>query len=125
MNLDEDYSDMGSSNEKLMLEEFAVSLEFAPLTKAMRISNIPQGTSSDAIKFRFSNRKAGGDKVFDMRLDRDSGVAIVYFEEPSGRPFSVDAYLEFPLEFDFLMFHNSWQNKSEIVLQQFSVRFSP
>ena len=101
VNLDEDYSDIESSNEKLMLEEFAVSLEFAPLTNALRISNIPQGTSSDAIKFRFSNRKTGGSKVCDMKLDRDNGIAIVYFEEPSGIPSSVSAYPEFPLEFAF------------------------
>ena len=101
VNLDEDYSDIESSNEKLMLEEFAVSLEFAPLTNALRISNIPQGTSSDAIKFRFSNRKAGGNKVCDMKLDKDNGIAIVYFEEPSGIPSSLSAYLEFSFEFAF------------------------
>ena len=82
LNLDEDYSD--SKREELELEEFDISLEFAPLTKAVRISNILQGTSSDAIKFRFSNPKTGGSKVANMRFDGDTGVAIIYFEEPSG-----------------------------------------
>ena len=80
LNLDEDYSD--SKTEEL--EGFVVSLEFAPLTKAIRISNIPQGTSSDAIKFKFSNPKTDGSKVVNMRFDGDNGVAIIYFEEPSG-----------------------------------------
>ena len=80
LNLDEDYSD--SKCEEL--EGFVVSLEFAPLTKAVRISSIPQGTSSDAIKFRFSNPKTGGSKVVNMRFDGDNRVAIIYFEKPSG-----------------------------------------
>ena len=67
-----------------MLEGFVVALQFAPVTKAMRISNIPQGTSSDAIKFRFSNPKTGGSEVVNMRFDGNTGVAIIYFEEPSG-----------------------------------------
>ena len=62
-----------------------ISLEFAPLTKGIKISNIPQDSSPDDIKFKFANPKIGGDKVTDMMLDRNNGVASVYFEKSSGR----------------------------------------
>lgn len=62
-----------------------ISLEFAPLTKCIKISNLPQDISSDDIKFKFANPKTGGGKVTDMVLDKNSGVASVYFEKSSGR----------------------------------------
>ena len=85
MSLDEDYSDEKAASEETKLDNSIVSLEFAPLTKGIRVSNISQGTSLDDIKFKFSNRKIGGGKVTDMMLDRNNGVASVYFEESSGR----------------------------------------
>lgn len=91
------------------MEGFVVSLEFAPLTKAIRISNVPQGISSDAIKFKFSNPKAGGNKVANMKLDGDNGVAIIYFEEPSGITYSVVFVPRDLFEFAlFKLFHKSW-----------------
>ena len=104
MNSDEDDLDAQSSSEEL--EGFVLSLEFAPLTKAIRISNIPQATSSDAIKFRFANRKYGGNKVVNMVFDGDKGVAIIYFKEPSGSAAFIPwIFIKFPI---FLLFHKSW-----------------
>ncbi len=85
MSLDEDYSDEKAASEETKLNNSIVSLECAPLTKGIRVSNIPQGTSSDDIKFKFSNRKIGGSKVTDMMVGRNNGVASVYFEDSSGR----------------------------------------
>jgi hypothetical protein len=68
----------------LKLEDFIISLEFAPLTKGVRVSNIPPGTTPDAIKFKFSNPKYDGSKVVEMMLDRNNGLANVYFEKSSG-----------------------------------------
>ena len=67
----------------MKLDGFKISLEFAPLTKGIKISNIPQDTTTDDIKFKFSNKKIGGGKVMDM-LHKKNGVANVYFEKSSG-----------------------------------------
>ena len=67
----------------MKLDGFKISLEFAPLTKGIKISNIPQDTTTDDIKFKFSNKKIGGGKVMDM-LPKKNGVANVYFEKSSG-----------------------------------------
>ena len=67
------------------LDGFMISLEFAPLTTGIKISNIPSGTSPDDIKFKFSNPDIDGDKLTDIMLDRHNGVASVYFEKSSGR----------------------------------------
>ena len=69
----------------MTLDKSIISLEFPLLTKGIKISNIPQDTSPDDIKFRFSNPKIGGGKVTDILLDRNNGVASVYFEKSSGR----------------------------------------
>ncbi|CAB4021318.1 poly [ADP-ribose] polymerase 14-like, partial [Paramuricea clavata] len=79
----EEYSNIESSGEDLKLEGSIISLEFAPLTKGIRVSNIPPGTTPDAIKSKFSNPKYGGSKVVDMMLDRNNGLANVYFEKSS------------------------------------------
>ena len=69
----------------MTLDKSIISLEFPLLTKGIKISNIPQDISPDDIKFRFSNPKLGGGKVTDIMLDRNNGVASVYFEKSSGR----------------------------------------
>ena len=80
-----EFLDLERLCEDLELEEFVVSLEFAPLTKRIKISNIPQYVSYDSIKYKFSNPKTGGGKVKDMMLDTSNGVATVYFAKSSGR----------------------------------------
>ena len=72
-------------NTEMKLDGSIISLEFAPLTKGMKVSNIPPHTSSDDIRFKFANTKIGGGKVRDVMLDRNNGVASVYFEKSSGR----------------------------------------
>ena len=72
-------------NMEKKLDGSIISLEFAPLTKGIKISNIPPDTSSDDIKYKFSNPKIGGGKVTDIMLDKNNGVASVYFEKFSGR----------------------------------------
>ena len=73
-----------SSKEDMQLDGSVISLELAPLARGIRISNIPEGTSSDDIRFKFSNKKIGGSQVKDMVLDRENGVAKVHFENSSG-----------------------------------------
>ena len=67
-----------------------ISLEFAPLTKGIKICNIPQDTSFDAIKYKFSNSKIGGGKVTDIMLDRNNEIANVYFQKTSGRKWLIE-----------------------------------
>lgn len=66
------------------LEESVISLKFAPLTRSIRVTNIPQKTSRDAIKYKFNNPKIGGGKVSDVRMEKNNAVAKVCFEESSG-----------------------------------------
>lgn len=68
----------------MTLDGCAISLECAPLTKGIRISNIPKGTSSDDMKFKFSNPKIGGGHVTDIILNERGTVANIYFEKSSG-----------------------------------------
>ena len=68
----------------MKLDGSVISLELAPLTKGIRISNIPQGTSSDDMRFKFSNPKSGCGQVTNTLLDEKNGVANVYFENCSG-----------------------------------------
>jgi hypothetical protein len=82
--LDEDDSNDESSKKDMKLDGSIISLEVAPLTKGIRVSNIPPGTSSDDIRYEFSNKKIGGGQVTDMMLDKRNGVANVYFEKTSG-----------------------------------------
>ena len=84
LNLDEDFLDVHQSSCE-ELEGFVVSLEFAPLTKGIMISNIPPDTSYDAMRFKFSNPKIGGGKVTQIMLDTSNGMAVIYFEKSSGR----------------------------------------
>ena len=72
------------SSEDMKLDGSVISLEFAPLTKGIRISNIPPETSSDDMRFKFSNKKIGGGPITNMMLDKKNGVANVYFEKSSG-----------------------------------------
>ncbi|CAB3992453.1 poly [ADP-ribose] polymerase 14-like isoform X2 [Paramuricea clavata] len=81
--IDKDYSKKERSNKSMKLDGSIISLEFAPLTKGIRISNIPRGTRLDYIRFIFSNTRIGGGPVTDMMLDRRNGVANVYFEKMS------------------------------------------
>ena len=83
LDADEDNSEKECPGMKL--DGSIISLEFAPLTNGIKISNIPQDTNSDDIKFKFLNPKIGGGKVTDMMFDRSNGVAIVYFDKSSGR----------------------------------------
>ena len=62
-----------------------VTLEFARLTKGIKISNIPPETTSDDVRYKFSNKRIGGGQVRDMTFDKNNGVANVYFEESSGK----------------------------------------
>ncbi|CAB4032730.1 poly [ADP-ribose] polymerase 14-like, partial [Paramuricea clavata] len=75
--------DEDDSNEDMKLAGSIISLEFAPLTKGIKISNIPPGTNSDDISFKFSNKYIGGDQVTDLMLDKKNGVAKIYFEKTS------------------------------------------
>ena len=84
LNLDEDFLDVHQSSCE-ELEGFVLSLEFAPLTKGIMIRNIPPDTSSDAMRFKFSNPKIGGGKVTRIKLDTSIGMAVIYFEKFSGR----------------------------------------
>lgn len=68
----------------MKLDGSIISLEFAPLTKCIKIGNIPPGTSSDDVKYKFSSRKICGGQVTEVKLDKKSGVANVYFEKSSG-----------------------------------------
>ena len=95
--VDEDFSDDDCSNDEnprngIKLEGSIISMEFAPLTKGIRVTNIPEETTLDSIKFRFSNPKIGGGKVTDIMLDENYGVANVYFEKSSGIQFNVNIY---------------------------------
>ena len=83
--LDADEDNSEKENTDVKLDGCIISLEFAPLTKGIKVSNIAQGTSPDDIKFKFSNPKIGGGKVTDIVLNRNSGVANVYFEKCSGK----------------------------------------
>lgn len=76
--------DNDGSNLELRLEGAIISLEFAPLTKSIRVCNIPQGTTSDSVRFKFSNKRFGGGKVTSMILDKKNGVADICFEKSSG-----------------------------------------
>ena len=80
------------SSEDMKLDGSVISLEFAPLTKGIRISNIPPETSSDDMRFKFSNKKVGGGPITDMMLDKKNGVANVYFEKSSGIRFPQSGY---------------------------------
>ena len=82
--LDADEDDSGRENADMKLDGSIISLEFPPLTKGIKISNLPQDTTTDDIKFKFSNQKIGGGKVTDIMLDKKNGVANVYFEKSSG-----------------------------------------
>jgi hypothetical protein len=82
--LDEDDSNDESSKKDMKLAGSIISLEVAPLTKGIKVRNIPPGTSSDDIRYKFSNKKIGGGQVTDMMLDKRNGVANVYFEKTSG-----------------------------------------
>jgi hypothetical protein len=68
----------------MKLDGSIISLEFAPLTKGIRIGNIPPGTSSDDVKYKFSSRKICGGQVTEVKLEKKTGVANVYFEKSSG-----------------------------------------
>jgi hypothetical protein len=82
--LDEDDSNEESSKEDMTLAGSIISFEFSPLTKGIRVSNILRGTSSDDIRYKFSNKNIGGGQVTDMMLDKKNGVANIYFEKTSG-----------------------------------------
>ena len=68
----------------MSLDGCIISLELAPLTKDIKISNIPSGTSSDDIRYKFSNKRIGGGPVRGVNLDKSNGVASVKFENSSG-----------------------------------------
>ncbi|XP_028411310.1 uncharacterized protein LOC114533885 isoform X2 [Dendronephthya gigantea] len=82
---DDSSEDETSSNSENLtkLDGSEISLEFAPFTKGIRVNNIPQKTTPDSIKFKFSNPNIGGGTVTDIMLDRNNGVANVYFEQNS------------------------------------------
>ena len=81
---DDDCSNNENLKNGIKLNGSIISMEFPPLTTSLRISNIPQETTSDSIKFKFSNPKIGGGKVTEIMLDENNGVANVYFEKSSG-----------------------------------------
>lgn len=52
----------------------------------IKVSNIPTGSSEDAIRFFFENkRKSGGGDINDLDYDEDSHTAIITFEEGGGK----------------------------------------
>lgn len=51
----------------------------------IKVTNIPDGTSKDALLFFFENRrKSGGGSVEDLEYDPDTKSAVITFEEPEG-----------------------------------------
>lgn len=52
----------------------------------IKVTNIPDGTSKDALLFFFENRrKSGGGSVEDLEYDPDTKSAVITFEEPEGK----------------------------------------
>lgn len=50
------------------------------------VTNIPEGTSQEALKLFFENRwKSGGGSVEDIEYDPDTKAAVITFEERKGR----------------------------------------
>ena len=70
-------------NESMELDGSIIFLEFAPLTKRIKVSNIPAGTSKDDVMYKFQSR-IPGDQVKNVELDEKRRVADVYFENSSG-----------------------------------------
>lgn len=51
----------------------------------LKVTNIPDGTSKDALLFFFENRrKSGGGSVEDLEYDPDTKSAVITFEDPEG-----------------------------------------
>ncbi|XP_028405587.1 uncharacterized protein LOC114528176 isoform X2 [Dendronephthya gigantea] len=69
-------------NESMELDGSVISLEFAPLTNHMRVSNIPEGTSKDDVMYKFQSR-IPGDQVTNVELDEKKRIADVHFENCS------------------------------------------
>ncbi|KAK3606054.1 hypothetical protein CHS0354_006399, partial [Potamilus streckersoni] len=56
----------------------------AATSRKLKVSDIPQGVSCDAIQLLFENEKrSGGGEVKDLHFDTDSTTAIIEFEDPS------------------------------------------
>lgn len=64
-----------------LLHDFYCLIEAAMI----KVTNIPDGTSKDALLFFFENRrKSGGGSVDDLEYDPDTKSAVITFEEPEG-----------------------------------------
>lgn len=51
----------------------------------LKVTNIPDGTSKDALLFFFENRrKSGGGSIEDLEYDPDTKSAVITFEDPEG-----------------------------------------
>lgn len=52
----------------------------------IKVTNIPNGTSKEALLLFFENRRRrGGGPVNDLEYDPDTRSAVVTFEEPEGK----------------------------------------
>lgn len=52
----------------------------------IKVTNIPDGTSKEALLFFFENRRRnGGGSVADLKYDSDTKSAVVTFEESEGK----------------------------------------
>ena len=70
-----------------LLEVSAVQPPAQPMwdRKTIEVHGLDPSTSYDAIQLLFeSKRRSGGDVVEEMRLDPESNVAFVTFENPEG-----------------------------------------
>lgn len=52
----------------------------------IKVTNIPNGTSKEALLFFFENRRRrGGGPVKDLEYDPDTRSAVITFEEQEGK----------------------------------------
>ncbi|XP_046856440.1 uncharacterized protein LOC124449537 isoform X2 [Xenia sp. Carnegie-2017] len=73
----DDYKEKNSS-KNLTLGGRLVSFKFAPLTKGIKVKKIPKNANSEDVKYKFSNRKTGGDEVTNMEFDQNNGIAKIF-----------------------------------------------
>lgn len=56
-----------------------------PEAAMIKVTNIPNCTSKDALEFFFENRRrSGGGSIDHLEYDPDTKSAVITFEEPEG-----------------------------------------
>lgn len=54
-------------------------------TTVIKVSELPEGATKDALTFFFENRrKFGGGNIESCSIDETNGTAFIIFEEPEG-----------------------------------------